>query len=254
MKYLILLRGLPGSGKSTWVKDNHLEDYTISSDAIRLLFSAPVVSSRQNYSQRVIAQKNDKKVWDLLHQLVENRIKNGQTTIVDATHLKANAINYYKNLCKNNKIRCVVIDFDVPVEEAIVRDLTREGTCHYVGEKVIRRMANGIEKVPSWCELGSTDDIAWQFNVVLNPVNYDEKYDEVVIFGDLHGCYDPLKKWFDEHPLSSKTKYVFVGDYEDRGIQHKELFAFLLKHRKDSNFKFFDRESHESVVADCQSG
>ena len=238
MKYLILLRGLPGSGKSTWVKDNHLEDYTISSDAIRLLFSAPVVSSRQNYSQRVIPQKNDKQVWDLLHQLVENRIKNGQTTIVDATHLKANAINYYKNLCKNNKIRCVVIDFDVPVEEAIVRDLTREGTCHYVGAKVIRRMANGIEKVPSWCELGSTDDIAWQFNVVLNPVNYDEKYDEVVIFGDLHGCYDPLKKWFDEHPLSSKTKYVFVGDYEDRGIQHKELFAFLLKHRKDSNFKF----------------
>ena len=102
MKYLILLRGLPGSGKSTWVKDNHLADYTISSDAIRLLFSAPVVSSRQNYSQRVITQKNDKQVWDLLHQLVENRIKNGQTTIVDATHLKANAINYYKNLCKNN--------------------------------------------------------------------------------------------------------------------------------------------------------
>lgn len=238
MKYLILLRGLPGSGKSTWVKVNHLEDYTISSDAIRLMFSAPTIKSRQNYGQRVISQQNDKQVWDLLHQLVANRIKNGQTTIVDATHLKANAINYYKQVCKNNHIRCVVIDFDVPVEEAIVRDLMREGTCHYVGEKVIRRMANGIEKVPSWCELGSTDDIAWQFNVELKPVDYDEKYDEVVIFGDLHGCYNPLKKWFDEHPLSFKTKYIFCGDYEDRGIQHKELFDFLLKHRKDSNFKF----------------
>jgi len=238
MKYLILLRGLPGSGKSTWVKNNHLEDYTISSDTIRLMYSTPVIKSRQNYGQRVISQKNDKQVWDLLHQLVVNRIKNGQTTIVDATHLKANSINYYKQVCKNNHIRCVVVDFDVSVEEAIMRDLMREGTCRYVGEKVIRRMANGIEKVPSWCEIGNPDDIAWQFNVELKPVDYDEKYNEVVIFGDLHGCYDPLKKWFDERPLSSKTKYVFCGDYEDRGIQHKELFDFLLAHRKDSNFKF----------------
>lgn len=242
MKYLILLRGFPGSGKSTWVKDNHLEDYTISSDAIRLLFSAPVVSSRQNYSQRVISQKNDKQVWDLLHQLVENRIKNGQTTIVDATHLKANAINYYKNLCKNNKVRCIVLDFTqdlyLSVEQAIENDKKRIGTCHYVGERVIRRMVDGAEKVPSWVEYtNDPQKVASMFNL-LNPVNYDEKYDEVVIFGDLHGCYDPLKKWFDEHPLSSKTKYVFVGDYEDRGIQHKELFDFLLKHRKDSNFKF----------------
>ena len=118
MKYLILLRGLPGSGKSTWVKDNHLEDYTISSDAIRLLFSAPVVSSRQNYSQRVITQKNDKKVWDLLHQLVENRIKSGQTTIVDATHLKANAINYYKNLCKNTEIIYTTIRINYSIKSS----------------------------------------------------------------------------------------------------------------------------------------
>lgn len=238
MKYMILLRGLPGSGKSTWVKNNHLEDYTISSDTIRLMYSTPVIKSRQNYEQRVISQKNDKQVWDLLHQLVVDRIKNGQTTIVDATHLKANSINYYKQICKNNHIRCVVICFDVSVEEAIVCDLMREGTCRYVGEKVIRRMADGIEKVPSWCEIGNPDDIAYQFNVELKPVNYNEKYNEVVIFGDLHGCYDPLKKWFDEHPLSPKTKYVFCGDYEDRGIQHKELFDFLLAHRKDSNFKF----------------
>ena len=32
MRYLVFLRGIPGSGKSTFVKEEGLEPYTISSD------------------------------------------------------------------------------------------------------------------------------------------------------------------------------------------------------------------------------
>ena len=34
MRQLVLLRGAMGSGKSTWVKNNHLEDFTLSPDYI----------------------------------------------------------------------------------------------------------------------------------------------------------------------------------------------------------------------------
>ena len=35
--------GAPGSGKSTWIKDNNLEMYTLSADMIRLQHSSPVL-------------------------------------------------------------------------------------------------------------------------------------------------------------------------------------------------------------------
>ena len=35
MRTLFLLRGAPGAGKSTWVKENQLEPYTLSADNIR---------------------------------------------------------------------------------------------------------------------------------------------------------------------------------------------------------------------------
>lgn len=37
MKKLLLLRGAPASGKSTFIKDNNLEPYVISSDNLRLM-------------------------------------------------------------------------------------------------------------------------------------------------------------------------------------------------------------------------
>lgn len=37
MRTLVLLRGLPGVGKSTWIKEQGLEPYTLSADQIRLL-------------------------------------------------------------------------------------------------------------------------------------------------------------------------------------------------------------------------
>ena len=37
MRTLVLLRGLPGAGKSTWIKEQGLEPYTLSADQIRLL-------------------------------------------------------------------------------------------------------------------------------------------------------------------------------------------------------------------------
>lgn len=41
MRTLLLLRGAPGSGKSTWIKENKLEQYTLEADLFRNLISNP---------------------------------------------------------------------------------------------------------------------------------------------------------------------------------------------------------------------
>ena len=46
MRTLLLLRGAPGSGKSTWIRENNLEGYTLEADSFRQLISNPIMTVR----------------------------------------------------------------------------------------------------------------------------------------------------------------------------------------------------------------
>ena len=43
MRILLLLRGAPGCGKSTWIEKNGLKPYALSADNIRLLCQSPIM-------------------------------------------------------------------------------------------------------------------------------------------------------------------------------------------------------------------
>lgn len=60
MRVLILLQGVPGSGKSTFVKQMGFEPIIISTDDLRLLHGSPVMSEDGSYS---IDQKLSGKAW-----------------------------------------------------------------------------------------------------------------------------------------------------------------------------------------------
>ena len=45
MRILLLMRGVPGSGKSTFIKEQGLEPYTLSADPLRLLYASPMVNN-----------------------------------------------------------------------------------------------------------------------------------------------------------------------------------------------------------------
>ena len=166
MRYLFILRGAPGSGKSTWVKENELDSYTISTDTLRLMYQSPVTNID---GTRAISQNHDTEVWKMVLDLMERRMDNGELVIIDATHYKSSLINS-------------------PLEPYI--------------------MPSDIEKV--------------------------------VIFGDIHGCYDPLKEYFDKNPFSENVNYIFTGDYLDRGIQNKEVLEFLISLKDYKNVIFLE--------------
>lgn len=43
MRTLLLMRGAPGVGKSTFIEKNNLKKYTLCADDIRLLMQTPVM-------------------------------------------------------------------------------------------------------------------------------------------------------------------------------------------------------------------
>ena len=46
MRTIYILRGAPASGKSTWIENNHLEQYTLSADKIRVMYQSPILIKR----------------------------------------------------------------------------------------------------------------------------------------------------------------------------------------------------------------
>lgn len=48
MRTLVLLRGCPGTGKSTWIRDHQLNQYTLSADQLRLIHQSPVLNLKGN--------------------------------------------------------------------------------------------------------------------------------------------------------------------------------------------------------------
>ena len=240
MNLLLVLRGVPGCGKSTWIKERELEQYTLSTDNIRLLFAAPEQTPDGRYA---ISSKYDKQVWAFFRERLEDRMKNGDFTILDATHTKESYLKDYKKLCQEYNYRMVIVDFSsVDLDTIKTRNYRRE-MYKKVPEEVIERMYNQIQ-VPlqgkyetyKYDEFPNLDNFVYKVN--------GNDYEKVIVFGDIHNCYNPLKEYFDKNPISDKNLYVFVGDYFDRGIQGKEVLQFCLDNCEKENFIFL-QGNHE---------
>ena len=220
MRTLLLLRGIQASGKSTWIKENNLEPYTLSADNIRLNIANPVLLEDGSYE---ISQKYNKVTWELLYKYLEMRMQNGDFTIIDATHSDLKLLNKYKDLANTYKYTMYCLEFDVPLEEALKRNRERDNY-KYVPERVIERTYETIkknEKFPSALKkIESIDEI---INFYTADVN---QYEKVVIIGDIHSCAEPLKEVLKD--FNEETLYIFVGDYFDRGIQPVETFNIIL--------------------------
>lgn len=223
-----------GSGKSTFIKDNNLEDYTLNSDKIRLMYNSPDMTI--NYNE-MIPQFNNKKVWNLLFQILEDRMRKGELTFIDAMHIYSDDLSIYKKLLEKYRYRLYIIDFtDIKYEELLNRNKQRE-TKKWVPEELIKRVYKALkkEKIPKAFTIIKPNE----FNKIINmaPRNVD-MYEKIHIFGDIHGCYLPLKEYFDKKPISENELYIFTGDYFDRGFENIEVFNFIKENIEKKNFIF----------------
>lgn len=153
-KRLVLVHGAPGAGKSSFIKELGLEYLTISPDNLRLLFSAPesLVVDNHAYPSLQISQKNNKKVWKLVFEILESRMRNGSDTIFDACNFTQDFIAKYATLAKLYDFRVIVLDFSsIPLDVLLKQNEQRlryDAGLRYVPEQVVRNIYQKMEPIP----------------------------------------------------------------------------------------------------------
>ena len=231
MRTLLLLRGAPGVGKSTYIEKNGLKPYTLCADDIRLLCQSPVLSANGNTE---ITMSNDRTVWQTLFKLLEVRMHKGEFTVIDATNSKTSEISQYKKLCQEYRYRMYLIDFtDVPIEECKRRNNLRIAMKR-VPNEVIDKMYSRFKTqgIPSGVTVIKPEELD---KVFMKKIDLSE-YKAIHHVGDTHGAYTALMEYLDQiGGIKDEDFYIFVGDYIDRGIENAEVVQFLLSIKDKPN-------------------
>lgn len=132
---LYLMCGIPGSGKSTYLKTRFIQP--------------PVVVSRDEIRFKMVREdeeyfSHEKEVYNEFINQITQELKFFQEVFVDATHLnEASRTKLLRSLGGNLKdVEVNIIWMKVPLEVALKQNENRKGTRAYVPETVIRRMAS----------------------------------------------------------------------------------------------------------------
>ncbi len=137
---VILTKGLPGSGKSTWAK----EQVAKYPDRFKRVNKDDL---RDMLHDGKFSKANERSVERARDALVQLLVGQGFDVIIDDTNLATRHFDHISQLM-NGVAKVQIQDFtDVPIAECIKRDLQRARS---VGEKVIRDMyKRHLEVVPT---------------------------------------------------------------------------------------------------------
>lgn len=213
---LILLVGIPGSGKTTYAEKyikEHPGTVHLSSDKIR----------KELWGDESI-QSNPSEVFLLMQKRAVDTLSNGQSVVYDATNItRKDRVGIIAACPKFSKIECHIVW--APIEICIERDAARERT---VGKEVIDRMLKRFQ-APYYDE--GIDEI----NIVLpNKFNADKYWDKCFEAMDIshdnpHHTLNILDHCMaaTEHALNNKYEFdiVFAALAHDIGKPYVKAFV-----------------------------
>lgn len=126
---LVVLRGLPASGKSTYAAQLVVrESYKrFNRDDLRTMID-----------NNIYSKPNEAFITKVMYIMIEVALKNGYNVVVDNTNFAPYQIRSCREIARRTNADIDFRDFDVPLETCIARDLQRDNG--RVGKEVITKM------------------------------------------------------------------------------------------------------------------
>lgn len=254
MRKIVFMRGVPGSGKSTFVRLAGLNGWRLSADVIRGVLGSATLSRE---GKMTVDQSRNDRVFELLNAVAEERMARGETLVVDNMFESPRDFLPWLDRIKKHRYEAAFVDLSgVPVDEAIARDAARPEITR-VGEyrirKAFRRMSEpvppewGIKRIAWSPDDAHFDELRRWLSV---PIMDFSRYASVVHIGDIQGCFTvlaglggPLAEGFRDD-----TAYVFVGDLLDRGIENDKVMDWFLRNAVHRDNVFLLWGNHEDHI------
>lgn len=255
---LLMLKGLPASGKSTYAKElvRTQDYYRVNKDDLR----AMVHDGRWGKErEKFILHWRDRIIMDSLGGL--------KNVVVDDTNLHPKHETTLRAIAEVYGAEFEVKFFDTPLAECIARDAKRENP---VGAKVIRGMHKDFFTAPVYNPPeGAPEAILVDIDGTLahhkgrSPYDWmrvgEDKVDEVVrglvnqqylagvkviiMSGRDAVCREITEKWLDDNMISYNELFMRAKDDNRKdSIVKKELFDSFIKHNYNVKFVLDDRD------------
>ena len=231
---LVVLIGASGSGKSTFARRHFAQTEILSSDHFR-----GVVSDDET------DQSATKDAFEVLHYILEKRLKAGRLTVIDATNVQREARRSLLKLAKKYHFFSAAIALNLPAaccHERNQQRPDRQFGPHVVNNqtRALKRSLKGLksEGFRYIYKLNSLEEIN-AVEIERQPLWNNRKQDHgpFDIIGDVHGCCDEVEQLLEKlgyqaqaataspdsfwhfptyvHPQGRKA--LFLGDLVDRG-------------------------------------
>lgn len=245
MAKLLLLRGLPASGKSTYARN------LVNCDQpawVRINWDEQRESL---WGGGPFTKEKERKMQDATMEMAAHYLKNGVNVVVDNTNLNQKTVVSWLGLASNTDSKFEVLDIKTPIEECIRRDAARDGKAH-VGRPVIERMAlfSGLikfEKPLAIFDLdGTLCDSEWRVQKYLStkPKDWDGFYSEILKDDVRHAIAVNLLY----HQQEGHEIIILTGRPEDKCWRHTRIWLEHHSIRFDHIFMRSRGDKREDVV------
>lgn len=146
MKVLVLMRGAMGAGKSTFLKEQGLEAFTLCPDDYRLRIAGLTMDKEGKVG---IGQHRDKEIWPMFWKDVEAKMARGELIVLDATFQREQDFRDARRLAASYHYALHGVDMTtIPMEVAKARNLARAAH-KIVPDWVIDRAYANFQNYPS---------------------------------------------------------------------------------------------------------
>ncbi|WP_126382044.1 RNA ligase [Actinomyces howellii] len=218
MRTLFILRGAPGSGKSTLIRHHRLSELALGLDDFRRLYSTPF-TDLDGQPTLSMAYGAERKVVAAYKDAVETRLQMGATLLLDATNPNRRSWGAYAEFAERcgYTVHVINVQGDLDDDELLARNATRRGTIDYVTPQAVTSIAAKVRGAGALREPVVGFEDVRRLNTLVER-DLTGVYDRLVLIGDVQSCAGALDKVRRHYGgWASDTLFVLTGDLFDRG-------------------------------------